>query len=907
MADNNNNKNNNWYQKTVAEVAQAFGVDPKVGLSDSEVKQRLDKYGPNEMAEAPEVPGWKKFLAQYKDFMQIILLVAGLASIILVQDIGTGLLLILLTVFNAVMGMHQEAKAEASLASLQKMMKLTTKVRRNGDVVEIDASEVVPGDILMFEAGDIVAADGRLSMAASLEIEESALTGESTPVPKVTDPIPKDDLPLGDRVNMAFMNSAVTHGRGELIVTATGMDTEVGHIADMLNTTKIEKTPLQKQLDSLTLIIAALAGIALVLVVLMGLRAGQDLHDLFIVGVALAVAAIPTGLPAVVTTLLAYGTTELAKHQAIVKRLPSVETLGSTTAICSDKTGTLTMNKMTARELVIPDGRFTITGEGYSTDGKIKRVAGMNDDIEPSLMAMALCTDAVLDNGELVGDPTEGALIVLAEKGGIDVNLTRKTYPRIAELPFDSEYKMMATFHHLKNRAGKEVVRAYVKGAPDVVIARSKFYEAPDGQVTPLPDKARKRVTDANDEMASKGLRVLVMAQRDFDPDTFDPKADLLALMEDLTLLGLVGMVDPPRPEAKQAIAECKSAGIRVRMITGDHVVTAGAIAKELGIEGTALTGAQFAAIPDEQLKQELDQIGVVARVAPEDKVRMVTLLQELNNVVAMTGDGVNDAPALKKADIGVAMGITGTEVSKGAADMILTDDNFATIVNAVAFGRALYDNLLKFIRFQMATLVSFILSFLTAGFFQIAGGVPFNPIQILWINWIIDGPIGVALGFGKPTSGLMEKPPRKVNEPIITKTVALRLLYQGIVMTVGILALRQWAEGAYGDATVAATMSLAAFSFYHIINGLENNDWSRTVFTMDTFNDRRQLYLFGFVLLMIFLGSEMQIFQRLLDTAPLTLNQWLIAILVALPLLFFEEILKFFLRRWEKKHKQTA
>jgi Ca2+-transporting ATPase len=465
----------NWYQKSVDEVAKAFGVDPGVGLSSSEAKQRLDKYGPNEMDEAPEEPGWKKFLAQYKDFMQIILLIAGLASIIFVQDIGTGVLLILLTVGNAMMGLHQEAKAEASLAALQKMMKLTTRVRRDGEVMEIDASEVVPGDILLFEAGDMVAADGRLTVAASLEIEESALTGESTPVPKSTDPIPKDDLPLGDRVNMAYMNSAVTRGRGELIVTATGMDTEVGHIADMLNNTKLEKTPLQKQLDGLTVIIAALAGIALVLVVLLGLRSGQDLGDLFIVGVALAVAAIPTGLPAVVTTLLSYGTTALAKQQAIVKRLPSVETLGSTSAICSDKTGTLTLNKMTARELVIPDGHFTVSGEGYSTEGKIKSVAGMNEDIEPSLMAMALCTDAVLDGDTLVGDPTEGALIVLAEKGGIDVTLTRQTYPRVAELPFDSDYKMMATFHRITNRAGKEVIRAYIKGAPDVIIARSKF------------------------------------------------------------------------------------------------------------------------------------------------------------------------------------------------------------------------------------------------------------------------------------------------------------------------------------------------------------------------------------------------------------------------------------------------
>jgi len=896
-----------WYQEEAAQVAQRFGVDPTVGLSKSETEARLQKYGRNKMEEAPEPPGWRRFLNQYKDFMQVILLVAGLASIIFVGDIGTGLLLILLTVFNAIMGMHQEAKAEASLAALQKMMKLTARVRRDGETVELDAEELVPGDVLLFEAGDVVAADGRLVVAASLEIEESALTGESTPVAKTTDPVRGDDVPLGDRVDMAYMNSAVTRGRGEMIVTATGMDTEVGHIAGMLNTTTIEKTPLQKQLDGLTVVIASLAAVALVLVVLMGLRQGQNINDLFIVGVALAVASIPTGLPAVVTTLLSFGTTELAKHRAIVKRLPSVETLGSTSAICSDKTGTLTLNKMTSRELVIPDGRFAITGEGYSFDGKIKRVGGQSDNLEPSLMAMALCTDAVLDDDALVGDPTEGALIVLAEKGGIDVELTRKAYPRVAELPFDSDYMMMATFHDMETPAGKRVIRAYIKGAPDVVIARSTDYQTSEGAIQPLPAQSHERIMEANDDMASKGLRVLVLAQREFDPETFDPDTDLLALMEDLTLLGLVGMVDPPRAEAKQAIAECKSAGIQVRMITGDHVVTAAAIAKELGMEGRAITGAEFAAMPDDQLKQELDEISVIARVAPEDKVRLVRLLQEQDDVVAMTGDGVNDAPALKKADIGVAMGITGTEVSKGAADMILTDDNFATIVQAVSFGRALYDNLLKFIRFQMATLVGFILSFLAAGFFQIAGGVPFGPIQILWINWLVDGPIGVALGFGKPTSGLMNLPPRKVNDPIITKGVALRLLYQGAVMTVGILALRQWAEGAYGDAAVAVTMSLMAFAFYHIVNGLENTHRTRSVFSMETFSDRRQIYLYGFVVLMILLGSEMEFFQRLMNTSNLTLNQWLIAAAVALPLLIIEEALKFVLRRREGSETAAA
>ncbi len=893
---------NRWYQDESSAVAEQLGVNPATGLSSSDVKTRLEKYGRNKMADPPTEPGWRKFIRQYKDFMQIILLAAGLVSWLMIQDVGTAVLLIGITVINAFIGINQEAKAEASLAALQSMMKISSRVRRDGDVTEVDAEEVVPGDILLFEAGDMVTADGRLLVAATLEVEEAALTGESTPSLKDTTAIAGDTVALGDQVNMAFMNCAITRGRGEMIVTATGMDTEVGHIADMINNTETVKTPLQKQLDGLTVIIAILAGVALVLVVLMGLAQGQPFSELFIVGVALAVAAIPVGLPAVVTTLLAYGTTELAKQKAIIKRLPSVETLGSTSAICSDKTGTLTLNKMTSRELIVPNGRFTITGEGYDTRGQIQRVGGNNEHLDPYLLPMALCTDAVLDGQKLVGDPTEGALIVLAEKGGVGVNLTRQTYPRIAELPFDSEYKMMATFHAMKNQAGDPIVRAYIKGAPDILIARSAFYESPDGGLVPMDThESHEMVMEFNDEMASKGLRVLVMAQRDFVPADFDPSADLLPLMNDLTLLALVGMVDPPRAEARDAIAECKRANIQVRMITGDHVVTAAAIGHELGLNGRAITGAQFSAMSDEQLLDELDEISVIARVAPADKVRLVSLLQQAGNVVAMTGDGVNDAPALKKADIGVAMGITGTEVSKGAADMILTDDNFATIVTAVEFGRGLYSNLIKFIRFQMATLVGFIFSFLVAGFFQIAAGVPFGPTQILWINWFVDGPIGLALGFGKTYDGVMDEKPRPVDKPIITWSVGLRLFYQGALMTVGILALRVWAENTYGDAVVAATMSLMAFSFYHIINGLENTDQYRTIFTRETISNRRQLTLYGFVLMVMILSTEMGLLQRIMEVTELNINQWLICIVVALPLLLTEELLKFVLRQRRK------
>src|SRR5215213_9807430 len=425
---------------------------------------------------------------------------------------------------------------------------------------------------------------------------------------------------------------------------------------------------------------------------------------------------------------------------------------------------------MTARELAIPgQNRFSVSGEGYSTDGEIKHVGGSHIDLDPYLLPMILCADALLDGENLIGDPTEGALIVLAAKGGLDIEETRRTYPRIAEVPFDSDYKFMATFHNMTGPDGKPVVRCYVKGAPDVLISRGGSYRDPDGTLVPVTDQNRSLATDANDRIAASGERVMVVAQRDLDPATFDPSGDLIGLVTDLTLLAMVGIVDPPRSEAKAAIAECRHAGIRVRMITGDHATTAAAIAGELGIEGRAITGAEFAAMPDDQLLEQLKEIGVVARVAPEDKLRLVRLLKQSGNVVAMTGDGVNDAPALKAADIGVAMGITGTEVSKEAAVMILTDDNFATIVKAVEYGRGLYDNLLKYLRFQMATLVAFIISYLGASLLFIAGGVPFGPLVVLWINFLVQVPIAIALGFDKPEPGLMERKPRPLSQPVLS------------------------------------------------------------------------------------------------------------------------------------------
>jgi len=911
-----------WYALSAEDTARQLQVDPARGLTASEAQQRLQQYGPNQLAAKKKESGLQAFLRQYKDFMQILLLGAAIVNQIFTQELGTTLVLIGLTVFNAVLGMNQESKAEASLAALEKMMKNIARVRRDGQAIEVEAEQLVPGDIVLMEAGNRVPADGRLFVTATLEIEEAALTGESVASPKDTDTIAKSDVPLGDRHNMAYMNTSVTRGRGEMIVTTTGMGTEMGHIADLLNKTEADKTPLQKQLDRLVVIIAIIAGITFLLMMFLGLRQGQDFDAIFLAGIALAISAIPTGMPAVITTLYSMGTRVLAQQNAIVKRLPSVETLGSVSAICSDKTGTLTLNKMTAVEFTIPgQNRYRVTGEGYSTKGELQLTRGIpagqpwqkgsapyttegqiqsagaaKIDLDQVMLPMALCADARLDGESLIGDPTEGALIVLAEKGGISVEAARQQYPRVAEVPFDSEYKFMATFHNMTDAQGKPLVRAFVKGAPDVLIARAGYFWLPDGAAQPVTDENRGLALLENERMAAAGERVMVVARRDFDPATFDPKGKLIDLMKDLTLLAMVGIVDPPRAEARDAIARCHSAGIQVRMITGDHAVTAAAIGKQLGIEGDALTGAQFSAMSDEQLTQNLDGIGVIARVAPEDKIRLVDLLQRKQNIVAMTGDGVNDAPALKKADIGVAMGITGTEVSKGAAVMILTDDNFATIVKAVEYGRAIYDNLAKYVRYQITALVAFIASYLGAALFFILGGVPFSPLVVLYINFLVQVPIAIALGFDKPLPGLMDRKPRPLSQPVLSRAQWARLIFSGALVALGTLAVEATYEPV--DPVLAATMGFAVFSLFNVAMGISNRSETESAFQMSTVTDRRQLGLYGLAILLTYLPTELGFTQRILGLVPLALNQWLLCIGLAFVLVLVYEIMKFFLRR---------
>jgi P-type Ca2+ transporter type 2C len=885
-----------WHALTTDATLERQGVTIDTGLTTAEADSRRAKYGANKFADAPKEPRLQAFVRQYKDPMQIVLLGAGILSLFIPSQFATGVLLISLTLLNAAMGLSQEGKASASVAALQKMMVVKAKARRDGDLVEIPMGELVPGDIVNIEAGDLVPADGRILTAATLEIDESALTGESLPVPKQVDAVAADAA-LGDRIDLAFMNTQVTRGAATMVVTGTGMTTEVGHISGMLQTTIQEVTPLTRQLSLLTNQILVIAGVALMASIGIGLWRNTPFDELFLTAIAFSVSAIPTGLPAVVTAILSAGTQKLAATGAIVKRLRSVETLGSTSAINSDKTGTLTLNQMTAVQMAVVGRRYAISGEGYSTVGQITHVAGQPDvPLDKLLLPMALCADAEVKDGALVGDPTEGALVVLAAKGGVDPTLTRERYPRVATLPFDAAYKMMATFHRMQDDAGKDVIRAYVKGAPDQLLARAVSAHGPDGTEVPV-NQVRDNYLAENDRYGEQGLRVMATAQRDFDPATFDPGADLLPLIKDLQLLAVVGIVDPARPEAKKAIEEAHAAGIEVRMITGDHAVTAQAIASQLGIRGKAITGAEFAAMSDEQAVREIDDIGVIARVAPEHKVRLVDILRQKGHIIAMTGDGVNDAPALKSADIGVAMGITGTEVSKEAAVMILTDDNFATIVKAVELGRALYDNLLRYIRFQMACLFGFIGTFLGASIFNILGGVPFLPLQTLWINFTVDIFQAIGLGYGKPREGLMEEKPRPKDQEILPRPVFLWLIGIGLWMAVGTLGTIIWAGNVH-DETVAHTMGLVTFSLFHLFYSLETANAERTLFSSELLENPTLVKTSALSLLTIFLATAFGPLQRLLDTVELSPEQWAVCGVVAASVIVVEEARKFLGRR---------
>src|SRR3954470_1681670 len=884
-----------WYAHTPDEVAAALNVQVKDGLPAQRAAELLTEHGPNALPEEKTPPAWRQFLDQYRAYMQLILCGTAIVSL-LIQEWTTALLLVVLTVLNAIVGLRQQGKAQSAMNALKSMMKATARVRRDHAEAEIPAEEVVVGDVVLISAGDQVPADGRLVQAGALQIDESALTGESVPAAKQAGALSGAELAPADQTDMAFMNTPVTHGSGTMIVTATGADTQLGKISGMLASTETEQSPLTRELNRLSLWIAGAAGLTMIVMFVLGRSRDVAWDVLFVSAISLAIAAIPEALPTVTQVILSLGSVELAGRNAIVKDLPSVETLGFTSAINSDKTGTLTMNQMTAVEVLDPTDRYTVSGIGYGLEGSVHHSAGSADTIESAVLPYVVANDAKLVDGKVVGDPTEGALLVLGYKAGLDIDGTTERLPRLATLPFDPTYKLMATFNSAVDAAGKPVVRCFVKGAAPAVMERAKTALSGDQSVTWTAELA-ERATQNMERMEGEGWRVMAAATRDIKPTQFDPTADLLTYVTDLQMASLVAMVDPAREESKSAVEQAQAAHIRVRMVTGDDVTTGAAIAAKLGIPGEAILGADFAALPEADRLARIDDIGVVGRVAPEHKVLLAQTLKKKGDVVAMTGDGVNDAPAIKAADIGIAMG-SGTEVAKNAARMILADDNFATIVFAVEQGRKIYDNLTKYIRFVLILLVVFVLSFLGASLFNIAGGEPFTPAQVLWIHFFVNAAFGFALGFDQESPGLMSVRPRPRGQPVLTRSMVLIVGPVGLVITACLLGLIQLGTHYYDSAELGISIAFTAFALCLIVAALECRSETGSVFTPATFDSKvmNRAVFAEFVLAV--LVTQMDVFNRLLDTTPISGAQFLWALLPPLALLLLWEAGKLIARR---------
>ena len=866
------------------------------GLSAAEAEKRLNENGRNKLTEAKGKSIFMRFLEQLSDPMIIILLVAALVSGVLavIEDESFADVIIILAVvlINAVLGVYQESKAEKAIEALQKMSAATSKVIRDGILTSVPSEELVVGDIIVLEAGDAVPADARILESASLKVEEAPLTGESVPVNKFIDIINlsegKNDVPLGDRKNMLYMGSTVVYGRGVAVVTATGMDTEMGKIADALQTAKEGKTPLQRKLSGLSKILTYIVlGICALVFGVQLIRAGSSfsfdtvLHS-FMIAVSLAVAAIPEGLAAVVTVVLSIGVTNMSKRNAIIRKLTAVETLGCAQIICSDKTGTLTQNKMTVVDF-------------------------FSENEEHLAVGMALCSDAEADTeGNVTGEPTEAALVAWAYRLGLKKTDLKETYARVGEAPFDSSRKMMSTVH----KDGDSFTQ-YTKGAPDVVIDRCTHY-IKDGNTVPMTEEYKRDILSANKSMADKALRVLAMAERRYDtlPASFEPEA----LETELTFVGLSGMIDPVRPEVKAAIVECKNAGVRPIMITGDHVDTATAIAKELGIitEDTyAITGSELSEMSDEEFEKKFRNISVYARVQPEHKTRIVTAWKNAGYVTAMTGDGVNDAPSIKSADIGVGMGITGTDVTKNVADMVLSDDNFATIVGAVEEGRRIYDNIRKSIQFLLGSNMSEVLAIFFA---TLLGFTILEPVHLLWINLVTDCFPALALGMERAEPGIMKRKPRDSKAGIFSGGMGVDIAYQGVMVAALVFAsyfiganiqiAHDVSIGAFSLSTTyshGVTMAFLTMSMAEIFHSFNMRSQRGSTFTLGSTN--KTLFIAGIgSLLATTLVCEVEFLAKAFGFTAVNVTEYLIAIGLGLLVIPIVECVKFFQRRFAKK-----
>ena len=843
-----------WYNISVEDTVKSLNSDLEHGLTEEEVTKRREEHGYNELIQKKKKTFLEKFLAQFKDFMIIVLIfaafVSGVVGVLEHEGINDSIIILLIVIVNAVIGVLQENKAEKSLEALKKLSSHTAKVLRNGHLLVLPARELVPGDVIILETGDYITADLRLTDAINLRIEEASLTGESVPVEKITSLLTEEDLPLGDRENLAFSTSLVSYGRGKGVVVETGMNTEVGNIATILDSTENAQTPLQKKLDGLGKILGTAALVICFIMFIIGTINGKEPMHMFLSAVSLAVAAIPEGLPAIATIVLAIGVQRMVTRHAIVKRLPCVETLGSTTVVCSDKTGTLTQNKMTVEKLYLNNEILDVENLGT-----------ISDDIKLLITASILCNDSKIgtEDGKLkvTGDPTETALIDLGLKFSLNKNEIEKSEIRIDELPFDSERKLMSTV----NKYNDGTYRIFTKGAVDELLKRCDRIFI-NGKIREIDEQDVENILEANNSMAKNALRVLGMAYKDSDSEVNEN------LESGLIYIGMVGMIDPPRPEVKSAIDRCRTAGIKTVMITGDHKITAIAIAKALGIledESEATTGPEVEKMTQEELEAHVKHYSVYARVSPEHKVRIVKAWQKYGDIVAMTGDGVNDAPALKTADIGAAMGIVGTDVSKEAADIILTDDNFATIVAAVEEGRRIYDNILKAIQFLLSSNIGEIITLFFATL--VNWHEPLIPIHILWVNLITDSLPALALSFDPAEDNIMRRKPIPANIGIFTKGRIFRVGYQGLM--IGTLTLLAYRIGIHEDPSnvvIGQTMAFAVLSLSQLVHVFNIRSKTQSIFKTGILSNMYLVYavLISFVMMIgvLFIPFLQKIFK---------------------------------------------
>lgn len=873
-----------WYQKKPQEIAEELKVSLSAGLSNEEAKNRLDQYGPNEMKEEEGKSLLSKIIAQFSDFLILILMSAALISVF-VGETKDAIVIMSIVVVNAMLGLYQEGKAEKALESLKKMASPTAKVIRGGKTQEISASDLVPGDLVVLETGDIIPADLRLVESSNLKVEEASLTGESVPSEKRSTMELTDETPLGDRRNMAYMSTIVTYGRGNGLVVETGASTEIGKIATMIQSIDEESTPLQKKLNHLGKVLGITVILVCIAVFGIGMIQGRDLLEMFMIAISLAVAAIPEGLPAIVTIVLAIGMNKMVERNAIVKKLLAVETLGATSVICTDKTGTLTQNEMTVVKLYTNDRVVDVEGRGYEPEGKflvdsneikVEELKGLN----LLLTISALVNDAKLeekdDQFKILGDPTEGALLTLSEKGGIRSKTINGKYPRVKEIPFDSDRKMMTTFHEM---AGKDEIVSFTKGAPDIIIDRCDKILL-DGDVVKLTDEVRQKVLDQNTAFSRDALRVLALAFREYQRVPEDPTSE--DHEKDMIFVGLTGMIDPPRPEAREAIAKCKNAGINTIMITGDYRETAFAIAKDLGLadrEDQAIMGSKIDSISDEELREVVKETKVFARVSPEHKVRIVTALRANGDIAAMTGDGVNDAMAIKKADIGIAMGITGTDVAKNTADMILTDDNFSSIVAAVEEGRIIFSNIKKFVYFLLSCNIGEILLVFVSILLNLP--VPLLAIQLLWLNLVTDSFPALALGVEKGEPDIMDRPPRDPNEAILDKRMLLGVSFQSLAVAGASLAAYLISLDVYGVENIVEvrTITFTTLILSELLRAYSSRSQNYTLFRIGLFSNKKMLLATAGAFLLLMAVLYLPFMNNIFYTFPLNGGDWKIVL----------------------------